>query len=219
MPSRIELAENLWLLYICLQNSDYKAIDFNAVGEITNLKPPAARMRFTRLRRAIEDGTLIDTHGKHFQGSADKIAEAQKKRKKPSSEDADCNGDDEEPVPPRPKMKVSRSPGARYEADSCNAFTSEAEIDSPECKLMDTEYKTYAIEKPSSDPTTKDLGCDLPPTDVSHDVEGGTAEGPQGDVLPTVALLSHERCKQRDTLLGPVEQNLAIRPSEDSPRI
>jgi len=26
MPSRIELAESLWLMYICLQNSDYKAV-------------------------------------------------------------------------------------------------------------------------------------------------------------------------------------------------
>jgi len=85
-------------------------IDFNAVGEITKLKAPAARMRFTRLRRAIEDGTLIDTHGKQFQASADKIADTQKKRKKPSAEEMDCDGDDEEARASLPKKKVARSP-------------------------------------------------------------------------------------------------------------
>ncbi|KAI9675181.1 MAG: hypothetical protein M1829_003541 [Trizodia sp. TS-e1964] len=85
MPSKIQLDENLWFLYICLQKSDYKAIDFNLVGDATGLKPPAARMRYTRLRRAIEGGTLIGTHGTPFLGGADKIAEAQKKRKRPSN--------------------------------------------------------------------------------------------------------------------------------------
>ena len=42
-------------------------------------------MRYTRLRRAIESGTLIGTHGTPFQGAdkiGDKIADAPKKRKK-----------------------------------------------------------------------------------------------------------------------------------------
>lgn len=43
-------------------------------------------MRYTRLRRAIESGTLIGTHGTPFQGGADKIAEGRKKRKKISDE-------------------------------------------------------------------------------------------------------------------------------------
>ncbi|KAI9822832.1 MAG: hypothetical protein M1826_000411 [Phylliscum demangeonii] len=82
MPSKIQLDENLWFLYICLQKSDYKAIDFNAVGEAASLKPPAARMRYTRLRRAIESGTLIGTHGTPFQGGHERTTEAQRKRKK-----------------------------------------------------------------------------------------------------------------------------------------
>ncbi|KAJ5042483.1 uncharacterized protein L3040_005027 [Drepanopeziza brunnea f. sp. 'multigermtubi'] len=61
MPSKIQLDENLWFLYICLQKSDLKAIDFNAVGLATSLKPPAARMRYTRLKRQIESGLLL-TH-------------------------------------------------------------------------------------------------------------------------------------------------------------
>ena len=58
-------------------------IDFNAVGRETNLKPPAARMRLTRLRRDIENGNLVGTHGTPFLGAADRIAEARKKRKRP----------------------------------------------------------------------------------------------------------------------------------------
>lgn len=67
-------------------------------------------MRFTRLRRAIEDGTLIDTHGKHFQGNVDKIADTQKKRKKPSAEETDCDGGDEEALASPSKKKFARSP-------------------------------------------------------------------------------------------------------------
>ncbi len=94
-------------------------IDFNAVGEITKLKAPAARMRFTRLRRAIEDGTLIDTHGKQFQGSADKTADTQKKRKKPSAEETDCDGDDEEALTSLPKKRVARIPSYESRAGHC----------------------------------------------------------------------------------------------------
>ena len=43
-------------------------------------------MRFTRLRRDIEDGNLIGTHGTLFQGAAERIAESQKKRKRPMQE-------------------------------------------------------------------------------------------------------------------------------------
>ena len=39
-------------------------------------------MRYTRLRRAIESGTLIGTHGTPFHGNTEKIEEVQKKRKK-----------------------------------------------------------------------------------------------------------------------------------------
>ncbi|PMD16573.1 hypothetical protein NA56DRAFT_649437, partial [Hyaloscypha hepaticicola] len=70
MPSKIQLDENLWFLYICLQKSDLKSIDFQSVGLATNLKPPAARMRYTRLRRQIESGTLIGTHGTPFLSSS-----------------------------------------------------------------------------------------------------------------------------------------------------
>src|ERR1700730_1182810 len=46
--------------------ADTLKIDFAAVGHATSLKSPAARMRYTRLRRQIESGTLIGTHGTPF---------------------------------------------------------------------------------------------------------------------------------------------------------
>lgn len=150
-------------------------------------------MRFTRLRRAIEDGTLIDTHGKQFQGSSDKFAEAQKKRKKPSSEDADCDGDHEEPVLPRPRKKGSRSPGVRYEAESCNAHcTGEGAFSSPECTHMDMEYPR-PTESRSLDPATENIDYSRPPTDiVAHDFKEEAAEEAQRNV-PSVAVTTNKQ--------------------------
>lgn len=121
-------------------------IDFNAVGEITKLKAPAARMRFTRLRRAIEDGTLIDTHGKQFQGSADKTVEAQKKRKKPLAEKPDCDRDDEETLPALPKKKVARSPS--YES-RVGCYGTAEPVDSeanPSCNLSAVSAKGEPLQ-------------------------------------------------------------------------
>lgn len=36
-------------------------IDFNAVSELTGLKPPAARMRYTRLKKGIESGSIFSS--------------------------------------------------------------------------------------------------------------------------------------------------------------
>ncbi|OBT62769.1 hypothetical protein VE03_07716 [Pseudogymnoascus sp. 23342-1-I1] len=97
MPSKIQLDENLWFLYICLQKSDYKNIDFGAVGAVTNLKSPAARMRYTRLRRQIEGGTLIGTHGTPFQRAGGGGGEegGGKKRKRGGRGGGDEGDDDE----------------------------------------------------------------------------------------------------------------------------
>lgn len=53
-------------------------------------------MRLTRLRRDIENGTLIGTHGTPFQGAADKIAKAQMRRRKADILDDDKDADDSE---------------------------------------------------------------------------------------------------------------------------
>lgn len=54
---------------------------------MTKLKPPAARMRYTRLRRAIESGTLIGTHGTPFQGGA--VKSPRKRTNNKISDDSD----------------------------------------------------------------------------------------------------------------------------------
>lgn len=70
-------------------------------------------MRYTRLRRQIESGTLIGTHGTPFTGSADKIFEASTKRKRAggvnkSSEDA---RQDEELVERKSRGRDSKRSG------------------------------------------------------------------------------------------------------------
>ena len=84
-------------------------IDFNAVGLATGLKSPAARMRYTRLRRQIESGALNTGHGPGFSSASSPPpsspnAQAQSTLEKPSthaprkrkrgkkSEDASGNG-------------------------------------------------------------------------------------------------------------------------------
>ncbi|PGH13260.1 hypothetical protein AJ80_06369 [Polytolypa hystricis UAMH7299] len=82
MPSKIQLDVNLWFLYICLQKSDYKAIDFAAVGAATKLKAPAARMRFTRLKKTIESGSLNISPETAFTGSLPDTLKTSKTRGK-----------------------------------------------------------------------------------------------------------------------------------------
>ncbi|EEP75539.1 predicted protein [Uncinocarpus reesii 1704] len=74
MPSKLQLDVNLWFLYLCLQKSDYKTIDFHAVGEAANINPPAARMRFTRLKKTIENGALNSPAGTLFPGGTEGTA-------------------------------------------------------------------------------------------------------------------------------------------------
>lgn len=53
-------------------------------------------MRYTRLRRAIESGSLIGTHGTPFQGGSEKNAQAQKKRKATDTTIGDVGGEEEQ---------------------------------------------------------------------------------------------------------------------------
>lgn len=101
MPAKIQPDENLWFMYTCIKNSDMKIvspvtliepsysshlhllittlplirnakIDFAAVAAATKIKSPAARMRFTRLKRQIEDGTLLGRRGSAFSPTINK---------------------------------------------------------------------------------------------------------------------------------------------------
>jgi len=118
-----------------------KSIDFNAVGEVTSLKPPAARMRYTRLRRQIESGTLIGTHGTPFI-----VTDSSKKRKKSltqTAEGAEEGGDDEEDSVP--KRKIVKSEGSivkteedEYESDTSLECDEESDDEIPLAKLRKT---------------------------------------------------------------------------------
>jgi len=106
-------------------------IDFNAVGQATNLKSPAARMRYTRLRRQIEGGTLIGTHGTPFSGVTEKMSPDVRKRKKdsqPETEEGERPGVFAKTT--SPDRKIKSEPGDfsdRYETDSSEDDDSEDE--------------------------------------------------------------------------------------------
>jgi hypothetical protein len=107
-------------------------IDFNAVGQATNLKSPAARMRYTRLRRQIEGGTLIGTHGTPFSGVAKKMSPEARKRKRGSQPET---GEGEPPgvfaKTTSPDQKIKSEPedfSERYETDSSKGEDSEDEM-------------------------------------------------------------------------------------------
>jgi hypothetical protein len=92
-------------------------------------------MRYTRLRRQIESGTLIGTHGTPFAGGAEKIAKALKKRKisNPPAE-RKMNGDDEEMVDHKGKgvkrgaSVVKNEESSEYETDFEESGDSDDEI-------------------------------------------------------------------------------------------
>jgi hypothetical protein len=73
-------------------------------------------MRYTRLRRQIESGTLIGTHGTPFSGSADKIHEASTKRKRGTNIKKSSDGDTEDDEPLQRKGKVRGGANGKGEA-------------------------------------------------------------------------------------------------------
>lgn len=76
------------------------------MGAVTQLKAPAARMRYTRLRRQIESGTLIGTHGTPFQKGGGEASGPSGKRKRGGAGGGE--GDDEEGVMGREVKKENK---------------------------------------------------------------------------------------------------------------
>ncbi|GAB7361755.1 hypothetical protein MBLNU230_g1801t1 [Neophaeotheca triangularis] len=58
MPAKLDDPTSLRFLYCCMCHSNYSSIDYNAVGHAFSIKAPAARMRFTRLREALDPDLL-----------------------------------------------------------------------------------------------------------------------------------------------------------------
>jgi len=98
-------------------------------------------MRYTRLRRQIESGTLIGTHGTPFI-----VTDSSKKRKKSinqTTEGAEEGGDDEEDSVP--KRKIVKSEGSivkteedEYESDTSLECDEESDDEIPLAKLRKT---------------------------------------------------------------------------------
>lgn len=131
------------------------------MGEVTNLKAPAARMRYTRLRRQIENGTLIGTHGTPFQRSPEKTYDPFKKRKR-HVEDMD----DEETLMRKDAEKIK-----------------------PENKYLSDEYKTNTLYERSEDeaPLAKRRATQLTSSLLSRESLVDFPQGPRlGMMAPQV---------------------------------
>lgn len=81
-------------------------------------------MRYTRLKRAIEGGTLIGTHGIPFQGTPEKPPRTQKKRKRPTKDEILLDGDDVGPIQTRSGKYIIRK--ARESTGSSEGAASES---------------------------------------------------------------------------------------------
>ncbi|KAL1969693.1 hypothetical protein VTN77DRAFT_8246 [Rasamsonia byssochlamydoides] len=91
MPSKVQPDVNLWFLYVCLQKSDYKTIDFHAVSKATNSSPSAVRRRFARLKKQIEKNSSSDTAKKTPAASEPATRGAEKPAKDPQT-DSEATG-------------------------------------------------------------------------------------------------------------------------------
>jgi hypothetical protein len=117
---------------LIIATKPHSQIDFNAVGQATRLKSPAARMRYTRLRRQIEGGTLIGTHGTPFSGVTEKMSLEVRKRKRDSQPET---GQGERPTvfakTTSPDLKIKSEPeefSERYETNSSGDDDSEDDM-------------------------------------------------------------------------------------------
>jgi hypothetical protein len=208
MPSKIQLDENLWFLYTCLQNSDMKLvcqslfwikpntyifippnyipfsrsacpsrgdkqtqmlnkylcygkeyeltisqIDFQAVAQAANIKSPAARMRYTRLKKQIEDGTLIGTRGTAFSPLDKKRSGATSKRGVGNKKSTQLN--DERTGSTTKSVKANKKDQAKKqedddEEDGLNTLPSSLPLDAEEDKknIFLAKLQKYDPESP-----------------------------------------------------------------------
>ena len=90
-------------------------------------------MRYTRLRRQIESGTLIGTHGTPFQRAAEKGGERGRKRKRDAGgEGRDDDEEEEEVVREKTGGEVKRE-------NTCTSASDEYESDTPYERESDDE--------------------------------------------------------------------------------
>ena len=123
-------------------------------------------MRFTRLRRAIEDGTLIDTHGKQFQGSAAESTPVRRKRKRKSSLEPISDGKIERAFCSRPIVKDVRRPSNDSRGDCHDAPTL--------TQLMAKPVRVNHVDSAVSG-TSRHLAMDAAEVASSNDLHGISA--------------------------------------------
>jgi hypothetical protein len=150
-------------------------IDFNAVGQATNLKSPAARMRYTRLRRQIEGGTLIGTHGTPF---AEKIPSKMRKRTRDSQAEV---GEEGQPAvfakTSSPDRKIKSEPeefSDRYETDFSEGNNSEDEMPLAKRRQDRVKLGNAPPEGSSAAITHPDFSSGLNDGPDNHPVEPNT---------------------------------------------
>ncbi|BCS20018.1 uncharacterized protein APUU_20450A [Aspergillus puulaauensis] len=121
MPAASLPDAGLMFLYLCLVNSDMTKINYEAVGAAAGLKVPAARMRYSRLKKQIESG-LVD--GKLNLGAG-------------AGEQEDDDEDMAEPATPSPSKKRKVAPKAGSARKKVKAKEKDSQLDNAEENLED----------------------------------------------------------------------------------
>lgn len=162
MPPKLEPDETMKFLYSCFKGSDFSnvgvinssrliqshqtntdsQIDWNVVGAANNLKPNAARMRFTRLRNAIDppDGACNDANACETPTEGDSAetpteTPTKKTPKTPKKTPAKKTANNESPT--------KESPSKRKKKDESD--------DKPVKKARNTKAKTVKAETQDSE--------------------------------------------------------------------
>lgn len=152
-------------------------------------------MRYTRLRRAIEGGTLIGTHGTPFQGAADKETGHQKRRRAPLLSVRNEGTTDLSPMHIRSGYSFERK--TSLEEAPANGSVSDGTSEDDELTPVKKRNKL-----PSHiDILSKHEGCSSesysPALSYKPTTESGTACAEEMDIRPT----DHPSAKEVDRLL------------------
>ncbi|TGZ80851.1 hypothetical protein EX30DRAFT_371883 [Ascodesmis nigricans] len=118
MPAKASEEESVRFLLLCLKHSDIKHLDFHKVASDFGIKPPAARMRLTRLRKSIDDTFLQNSSSSSGVKQTKRSVSDPVPGKKGKAADAQLPGSGGYPYPPqrmRPRGPLNRSaPGNVY---------------------------------------------------------------------------------------------------------
>lgn len=173
--SKASLDANIAFLYLCMQKSnltavrnltlsqlhsvnnvsllDYKQIDFPAVARALNLKENAARMRYYRLKKALEDSES------KYGGDSDQAAEP---ASTPKSTPANITSKKASKTP-APKKSFAKSASAKRKTTQSD-YSSESESEAKKTKkeikkspFKETEVKAkLAYKKPTVEDAPED---------------------------------------------------------------